>query len=299
MIWLTGRNGTLGTEVERCLHDANTEYIATGSEYSITRKSNITKLFKTHRPSTVINCAAYTNVDKAEEQKKLAYAVNAGGPQLLAAACKKHGALLIHISTDYVFGEECKVYYPSDTPNPLNEYGRSKALGEKYITSSRCKHIIIRTAWLYGHTGRSFVSSITKGWQYAALAPGGFSRSISVVDDQFGSPTYAADLANAIMHMIVTPRHGIYHYTNTGYTSRYKLAVAIAHQLRRFYPLAPPVIITQRKTDDTVCRRPKHAFLSKSKTKRVFGFHMSHWENALTRYFNREYANKGICNENA
>ena len=225
-ILVTGSNGQLGSEIrELSKNDVTNVYFYTDvSELDITDKSAVNKFIENQQIDIVVNCAAYTQVDKAEEEEKTAFLINATAPGNLAEACKKYDATLFHISTDYVFdGSNNVPYIETESTSPLGVYGRSKLEGEEFIQQSGCNYLIIRTSWLYSSFGNNFVKTI------ARLSSE--KDELKVVIDQIGTPTYARDLATVIFAIIQNDqfkdRKGVYHYSNEGVCSWYDFAKAI------------------------------------------------------------------------
>ena len=221
----------------------------------------------------IINCAAYNEVDKAEEDDAPAKKLNTEAVANLAAAAKKAGALLIHFSTDYVFDGRANVpYTEEDTPSPLSVYGRSKLAGEEAVAASGCRYMIFRTSWLYSLTGRNFFKTMAN--KCAA------SASIKVVIDQAGTPTYAYDLAYLVLHIIETgqlDKTGIYHYSNEGVASWYDFAKEINDMLGYTCDVQPcRTSEFQRKA-----ARPNYSVMDKKKVKDAFGVQIPHWRESL------------------
>lgn len=223
-ILITGANGQLGTE----LRQLEGQYpgfhfvFLTREDLPLDNAEKIRSGFKMHQPAFCINCAAYTAVDKAETEKEQAFQINAEAVGILAALCSEQNCRFIHISTDYVFdGTASKPYAPDDMTNPQSVYGASKLGGEQQAMQLNPHSIIIRTSWVYSAFGKNFVKTMLR-----LMAE---RTEIGVVNDQFGSPTYAADLASAIMLVIASGKWypGIYHFSNKGIISWYELAVAI------------------------------------------------------------------------
>lgn len=266
MLLITGSRGQLGSELKKLLSDA---IFTDKYELDITDAEKVQKFIKIHNIDTIINCAAYTKVDKAEDEPEIAKKVNAIGPENLA----KSGAKIIHISTDYVFdGNGHKPYEPEDKTNPISVYGRSKLAGEQAILENSDSAIIIRTAWLYSSYGVNFVNTIAK--------IGAEKEKIRVVFDQIGSPTYAADLAKCIVQLIPQFKSGfkkVYHFTNEGVCSWYDLAEKII----KILGLSCEVEAISSSEYPTKATRPFYSVLSKEKIKRDFGVKIRHWEEGL------------------
>lgn len=228
LIVVTGKNGQLGSELALLAPSFNKQYdflFADRSALDLSSNDSIEAFCAKHKPAVVINCAAYTAVDKAETDRDAAYQINATAVGKLAAFCNAIHALFITISTDYVFnGNGTTPYLPSDATDPVNYYGESKAVGEQLAISNNPESIIIRTSWVYSRFGNNFVKTMLRLMRERP--------SLNVVGDQMGAPTYAADLASAIMHIVAqkaagNKHNGIYHYSNSGNISWYDFAVAI------------------------------------------------------------------------
>lgn len=221
----------------------------------------------------IVNCAAYTDVANAETQEETAFKVNAEAAGALAKAAARYGAVLIHISTDYVFDGKTSVAYGEDAePAPLNAYGRSKSAGELAVLASGCRHIIIRSAWLFSRYGKNFVKTI--------LEKTSSQPSVKVVEDQIGTPTFAGDLAEFIMYLIdndMLDKEGIYNYTNEGVCSWYDLAWEVCDQSGHLCDVIPC------KTSDfpTGVERPAFSVLDKTKVKQTFLIEIPHWKDSL------------------
>ena len=272
-ILITGAKGQLGTELSQLLPDAVLTDVA---ELDITDLSAVRKFVSKNNIGTIINCAAYTAVDKAEDDEPLATRINVLGPENLA----KTGCKVIHISTDYVFdGKGYRPYTPNDETNPVSVYGKTKRAGELAVLENAPTAVIIRTAWLYSPYGNNFVKTMRR--------LGAERETLNVVADQVGTPTYAADLAQAIVKILpqVSPKTaGIYHYTNEGVCSWYDFATAIMKESGlkcRVNPIPSSAYPTR-------ALRPFYSVLDKSKTKAVFGIDIPHWQDALNRCLARQ-----------
>ncbi|WP_049080025.1 dTDP-4-dehydrorhamnose reductase [Klebsiella michiganensis] len=277
-ILLTGSNGQLG----HCFMDRIPEdwqVIATDTkELDITNFSNVSKFVDEVRPDVIVNAAAYTAVDKAETEKDIAQLVNVDGPKNLAAAAKKNGAVLIHVSTDYVFdGQQKKPYIENDLTNPLSVYGRTKLEGEEVVFEQNENSIIVRTAWVYSEYGNNFVKTMIR------LASE--RDEIKVVDDQYGSPTYAGDIASAIISLIrakATP--GIYHYCGNQDMSWKDFASLIIMEAKNINIIRKNVKVQSITTDEypTQATRPKFSTLNCDKIKH-YGIELSSIEKNLQK----------------
>ncbi|MBO4683348.1 MAG: dTDP-4-dehydrorhamnose reductase [Alphaproteobacteria bacterium] len=270
-ILVTGGTGQLGLELIKLLPDA----ICTGSkDLDITNQDAVRKFVIQNDIDTVINCAAYTAVDAAENDYATAKQVNFVGAKNLANWAQN----LIHISTDYVFdGAANRPYRETDTVHPLGVYGTTKLMGERAVLANARNAIIIRTSWLYSLNGKNFLKTMQR--------LGAEKKSIGVVADQFGTPTYAADLAVAITKIIpqMKPENaGIYHFSNEGQCSWYDFASEIMKQ-SGLQCRVEPITTSQYPTP---ARRPQYSVLDKTKIKNTFGLEISDWKNALARCIN-------------
>jgi len=227
-ILVTGSNGQLGTELVNRYSDRPNDELFVGDlpDIDITSELSIASTFASIAPDIVINCAAWTAVDAAEEKESSAFTVNAEGPAILATYCARAGARLVQISTDYVFeGNASEPYREDSQPGPITAYGRTKLAGENFVRELLPdNHLIIRTAWLYSPTGHNFVKTIVKAQRNR--------ETLSVVTDQIGQPTCASDLADQIVTLLDTyPGSGIFHGTNSGVTSWFEFARAIMSEI--------------------------------------------------------------------
>ena len=277
-ILVIGANGQLGHEIKKQSRLSDHEFIFTDIQGEDLMPLDITDPEQVQKAVTddidvVINCAAYNDVEKAEEDEQTAMKVNAEAVGLLAAAAKKADALLIHFSTDYVFDGKANVpYTEEDTPNPLSAYGRSKLAGEKAVQESGCRHMIFRTSWLYSLTGKNFFKTMA---EKCADSP-----QAKVVIDQTGTPTNAEDLAAFIMHIItenMLDKTGLYHYSNEGVASWYDFATAINEELGYTCNVEP----CRTSEFPRKAARPAYSVLDKKKVKETFGFEVPHWRKSL------------------
>ncbi len=268
-ILITGANGQLGTELSGLLPNA---ILTDAKELDITNKNAVSRFVKRHNINTIINCAAYTAVDAAEDNIIDAVKINAIGPENLA----KTGRKMIQISTDYVFdGSAKRPYKTTDKPFPLSIYGYTKLLGERAVSRFAHEHVIIRTAWLYSPYGKNFVKTMQK--------LGAEKSEINVVNDQFGTPTYAADLAQAIVEIIPQideKKSGVYHFTNMGQCSWYDFACEIMKK-SGLQCKVNPIPSSQYKT---AAPRPLYSVLDKTKIIDTFGITTpDDWKDGLAR----------------
>ena len=282
-ILITGSNGMLAKSVRKRLENGNELICTDVSELDITDEEAVSKFVKEVNPEYIINCAAYTAVDKAETAGDIVEKINAIGPKNLAISAKENNAILIHISTDYVFGGDLdisKEYKEDDKKAPVTVYGITKLHGEQYIQENTDKYYIIRTAWLYGD-GNNFVRTMLK--------LGETKDELNVVSDQHGSPTYAVDLAEYIAQAIEKKiPYGVYHATNEGFTTWYDFTKAIFEYAEincKVNPVTTEEYIEMMKV--TQAKRPKNSQLSKDKLKEQ-GIVIPKWEDGLKRYLKEE-----------
>lgn len=277
-ILVTGSNGQLGTELRKiAATDSSHAWFFTDIDtLDICDHEAVEVFFKNNHIEYCLNCAAYTAVDKAEDEPEMAEKVNVEAPSLLANTCKRFGATLIHISTDYVFnGNGDHPYQEDDTTAPTSVYGRTKRDGELAIIDSGCNYCIVRTAWLYSSTGKNFVKTML----YLADT----HDQINVVCDQKGTPTWAGDLARALVLLVnrygMNPVHEMFHYTNEGITTWYGFAVAI-FELAGKTCRVNPITTDQYPTKAT---RPAYSVLDKTKIKQTLGCQIPYWRDSLEK----------------
>jgi dTDP-4-dehydrorhamnose reductase len=277
-ILITGSNGQLGNElkilsssfpkINFIFHDIDT--------LNITDHTAVSEFFSSHRPNIVVNCAAYTAVDKAENETNLAYLINEKAVAYLLEACEKYNAKIIQLSTDYVFdGKKYLPYIETDATNPMSVYGKSKLAGEKHLEDNK-NAIVIRTSWLYSSFGNNFVKTI--------IRLSSERNELKVVFDQIGTPTYAKDLARTILSIIeqivlegnsFIP--GIYHFSNEGICSWYDLAKEIV-QFRNSTCKVFPIVTSEFPT---LAVRPSYSVLDKSKIKKTYSIQIPWWKDSL------------------
>lgn len=273
-ILVTGASGQLGYDVERELERRGIEHLGTSSrELDITDREAVERLMAAYRPDATIHCAAYTKVDLAEDEPERCWAVNADGTRNMAAACRKTGAKMLYISTDYVFPGTGEQFRRTDDPvSPVNTYGRSKLAGELAVQSLLEKYFIVRISWVFGKNGNNFVKTMLRLAETKA--------ELSVVCDQIGSPTYTADLAPLLCDMVQTERYGVYHATNEGTCAWSEFAEAIFELAGRQVVVHP--IPTSAYPTRAV--RPLNSRMSKECLHSNGFQELPEWKNALARY---------------
>jgi len=277
-ILITGANGQLGNEMRKIsTRSASDSYFFTDvTELDITKPDDIRRMMKENQISVVVNCAAYTNVDKAEDNEKIADLLNHKAAENLAIACKEQDALLIHISTDYVFGGTKNTPISENEPvNPLGVYGKTKLDGELSVINSGCRYLIFRTAWLYSSFGNNFVKTMLKLTSE--------KDKLSVVFDQVGSPTYAGDLAAVIFKTIeerLFKKHqGIYHFTDEGVCSWYDFTMEIAELSNHKCDIQP----CHSNEFPSKVKRPSFSVLDKTKVKNDLDIKIPYWKVSLRK----------------
>lgn len=283
-VLVTGSNGQLGTELRRLALDSPHHFIFTdinslpGVEtvyLDISDRASIDIIAESEKVDLIVNCAAYTDVERAESEIDMAMLLNHQAVENLAGAAASRDAALIHISTDYIFSGEGNLPIREDAvPAPKGVYGSTKLAGEKALQKSACRSVIVRTSWLYSPYGRNFVKTMR------SLMRSG--RELKVVYDQLGCPTYAADLADALMHIIHGPRiegNTIYHYSDEGVVSWYDFAQAI-RELSGYDCRVVPCLTGEYPTK---ARRPHYSVLDKSAIKRAYRLEIPYWRDALAR----------------
>lgn len=274
-ILVTGANGQLGSEMRRLGEISPNEYIFTDvAELDITDKDAVIAFTQQNNINVIVNCAAYTNVDKAEDDEATAELINATAVRNLAEAAKSVDATLFHVSTDYVFGSEGNTPRTEDMPlNPLGAYGRTKLHGEQSIAEVGAKAIIIRTAWLYSEYGNNFLKTMLRLTKE--------KETLNVVFDQVGTPTYAGDLAMTIFSIIegdyYNGNEGVYHFSNEGVCSWYDFAQEISTAMGHKCQISP----CHSNEFPSKVTRPPYSVLDKTKIKRTFGVDIPHWRESM------------------
>jgi dTDP-4-dehydrorhamnose reductase len=288
MIWLIGNKGMLGTELSRVLDQRGLAHTGTDREVDITDPAALRRFAEQQAKKTpltwIINCAAYTAVDKAEDDRDTCRRLNVEGPGNIACAAGKIGARMLHISTDYVFnGKGTRPYREDDPTDPIGVYGLSKRDGEEAILAHSDAAYIIRSAWMYGQYGNNFVSTMLR------LMAG--RDTVRVVNDQRGSPTWANDLANTVADLILRSDrgdlpYGIYHYTNGGDITWFEFAKEIYAQGRALGLLIQDCAVVPCTSAEYPAKvtRPAYSVLDKSKIQRALGISLSPWDTSLRRF---------------
>lgn len=290
-VLVTGCNGQLGNELKRLFEtgtaeigpipalyqDADVVY-ADVAQLDITDEDAVNAFFAAHEFDVVINGAAMTNVDGCETAEDAAYRVNALGPANLAKACASQGAKLVHISTDYVFpGNAAGERVETDETAPISAYGRTKLEGEKLALAANSKTFVVRTAWLYGYVGKNFVKTmVNAGKKFGAL---------TVVNDQLGNPTNAADLAHHLLKLAVTEEYGVYHCTGEGVCSWYDFASEIIRLAGVDATVAPCTSAEYKAKNPASADRPAWSALDNRMLRCTVGDEMRPWRDALACYF--------------
>lgn len=283
-ILITGGRGQVGSSLDELLaSQGNTEILILDKEQlDITNQDAVYSTVTEFQPAIIINAAAHTAVDKAEDEVELSYAINRDGPKYLAQAAQAVGAAILHISTDYVFeGNKISAYVESDPPNPQSVYGASKLAGEVAVAEACDKHIILRTAWVFGKNGNNFVKTM--------LRLGKTREELSIVGDQFGGPTYAGDIAKVLLQIAkrITQGsqvdYGIYHYSGQPHVSWFDFAVAIFDIAVEQSVLVNKPTLSSITTEQypTPAKRPSNSRLSNEKIITNFSIEVSDWKNAL------------------
>lgn len=288
-VLITGAKGQVGWELTRQAPQAGFEIVAMDADgLDITDAQAVKQVVAEAAIDAVINAAAYTAVDRAEQQPKQAYAVNRDGPAYLATACAEHGIPLLHLSTDYVFaGDQTRPYREDDAVSPLGVYGQSKWAGEQAVRQVLSQHVILRTSWVFGVHGHNFVKTM--------LRLAGEREHLRVVADQHGSPTFAGDIAAVLLNIIRHPAWaagsawGTYHFTGSPPTTWHGLATAAIEQARRWRRL-PVQAITPITTADypTPAARPLYSVLDTRRSAQVFGYPSPSWQTGLEQLVEQE-----------
>ncbi|WP_036226270.1 dTDP-4-dehydrorhamnose reductase [Mesoaciditoga lauensis] len=272
---ITGSNGQLAKEVIKESEKREYEYVAFDHKaLDIIDLEKVREAVKNEKPDFVINCAAYNAVDKAEEDWKTAYLVNGIGPKNLAIACEENNCAFVHYSTDYVFdGQKDTPYTVADASNPLNQYGKSKLLGEKFVQSLSTRYFLIRVSWVFGVGNETNFAKKVLNWASK-------NETLKIVDDQISSPTYAVDLAKATLDLVKTGAYGLYHITSPESCSRYEWAEYILKLTGWKGNLLP----AKSHEFKTAAKRPKYSFMNSFPLKKTIGYNLIGWREATERF---------------
>lgn len=282
-ILLIGSNGQVGRALRPALAVLGEVHALDRSALDLTDTEAIRATVRSARPTVIVNAAAYTAVDRAETEHALAMAINATAPGVLAEEARRAHAVLVHYSTDYVFdGTKPAPYVETDTPNPLNAYGRSKLAGERAVQRAGGPHFILRTSWVYAAEGANFVNTILR---LARERP-----ELRIVDDQIGAPTWARAIADLTVHMLASalgrpdPPYGIYHVTATGAVTWFGFARAIVAEAQRQLGIAPPRLLPITTAEYRLpAKRPANSRLDLSRLENRFGLRPDSWQRMLTQ----------------
>jgi dTDP-4-dehydrorhamnose reductase len=279
-ILLIGSTGQVGQELSKTLNPLGKIITLTRQQLDLTQPDTIKETITSLKPDVIVNASAYTAVDKAETDVETAMTVNAVAPRIMAQAAKEIAAQLLHISTDYVFdGQKNTPYLEDDQTNPLGIYGKSKLLGEQGVRDNCDRHIILRTAWVYGSRGHgNFVKTM--------LRLGAEREELKVVADQMGSPTWSYDIAEAIANLLDrNVSSGIYHFTSSGIASWYDFAIAIFEEAAKIgFPLKIKQVFPITTADyPTPAQRPNYSVLSKDKYTQAVGVYPPYWRDSLRK----------------
>jgi len=281
-ILLTGANGQVGSELRRSLAPLGEVVAFDRAGLDLAQPDVLIARVRDVAPQAIVNAGAYTAVDKAESEPEAAFAINGTAPRVLAEEARRLGAVVVHYSTDYVFdGEKASPYTEADTPNPLSVYGRSKLEGERAVIASRCRHLTLRTSWVYGTRGRNFLLTMLK------FAREG--RALRVVDDQIGAPTWCREIADATTALLARPdlaapgADGLYHLSAGGFTSWFGFARAIldSPELVRLGIARPALEGIPTSEYPTPARRPRNSRLDCRRLERRARLRLAPWDEAL------------------
>ena len=280
---ITGANGQLGQEFRRIKNLSKHEYLFTDLEHlNICSVDSINSYMIDKKVDCIINCAAYTDVRKAEFEKEIALDINSNGVKNLVVYCEENNIKLVHFSTDYVYnGDTIKPIYEEEFIDPQNYYGFSKREGEKYIENSKCESIVIRTSWLYSKYGNNFVNTI--------INKSKIDESLKVINDQYGCPTYAKDLAEAVMQILESVNRidlngKVFNYSNEGFTNWFNFAKKII----QIYGSTDELEAVESGYFNDEVKRPKFAYTSKSKISQSFNLKINEWEISLNHYIKKD-----------
>lgn len=273
-VLVTGSYGQLGSELNflSSLLESHSFTFVDRDDLDVTSPEQVSAFIKKLQPEVLINCAAYTAVDKAEAEKEIAFSINADGAGILAKACAENNCRFVHLSTDFIFdGTSSKPIVETEQPNPISVYGASKLAGEQLAMRNNPDTLLIRTSWVYSSFGNNFVKTILRLCRENGM--------VSIIYDQIGTPTYARDLAAAILNIIQQHewKGGIYNFSNEGVASWFDFAVAI----RDIAGLKTKILPIETYQYPTPAQRPKYSVLNKRKIKETFGIEIPYWRKSL------------------
>jgi dTDP-4-dehydrorhamnose reductase len=282
MIWLIGCKGMLGKEIVDIFNINQISHYATDTEVDITDLDSITAFAKDKNIDYIVNCAAYTNVEEAEEQLELAYRINATGPANLAVFSKDRDIVLIHFSTDYVYDDDIKrPLKETDKLNPKSVYGQTKLEGEKKVQEKCVKYFIFRISWLYGKHGNNFIKKIQEQFK--------IKNTVKVISDQVGTPTWTYNVAELVLETITKKnnKYGIYNFSGMGKTNWYLYAKYIYRLLKKNNHINMKIELIPCKSTEfkTKAVRPYYSVLLKDKIRNNFRIKIGHWKKSLRKYF--------------
>lgn len=281
MIWLIGNKGMLGSDIEAELRNCKMPFTASDKEVDITDLNILKKYAGDKNFTWIINCSAYTAVDKAEDEEEIAFKVNAQGTKNISIVAREKNAKLIHFSTDYVFnGFKHSEYCEDDETNPESIYGKSKLQGELNIKEEWDKSFIFRISWLFGKNGNNFVYTMLRLFEE--------KDEVKVVCDQWGSPTYSKELSKFIIKIVKQNpvQYGVYHFSCEGKTSWYEFAKRVYEKSKEYQLIKKNVIISSIKTNEypTKAKRPKNSSFSKEKIKKTFNIEINKWQESVDSF---------------
>ncbi len=278
-LWILGSGGLVGRALVKACESKGISYIAsTKEEADVTRIDSLLAMGISIAPTHIVNCSAYTNVDKAEAEESIAYAVNALGPKHLGIVAKNVGAKCVHLSTDYVFSAEGEnPFLEEDATNPINAYGRTKRKGEELLLQEMQNACVVRTSWVFGEGGKNYLSQLRFLFQRQEV--------LQVVDDQRGKITFAPDLAEALFHLL--DKRGIFHFANDGVVSRYDVASAFLEEMQQNnYPcVCKKIVPISGLTFPVQAKRPAYSVLDTQKVSKQIPTSPRHWRQTIKEFF--------------
>ena len=279
VVLVTGAEGQLGRETVLALQSKGFDVVGLGrKELDFIQPERVSEIVADHKADWVINCAAYTQVDKAEQEQHKARVINGDSAGAVAEGVKSYGGNLVHISTDFVFaGNQSRPYKESDSVNPTNVYGETKLVGEQKVLAILERAIVLRTSWVYGLHGNNFVKTMLR------LATE--RNQLQVVNDQIGTPTWTSDIVDAILALLVKPQSGLFHFSNSGEVSWYDFAVEIIAKGKQLgFPIkTEKVLPIPSSSYPTAARRPAYSVLDKAKIDSVLDYPIPNWSVSLDK----------------